>query len=444
MALAARLADGRAQPGAGAPRRIRRRRPGPDQPDGAVPQARPGGAQGGARRGRPAARRPARRPLSLIPPRKERAGRFAHHLRLEDGVVVGRTETILAADAGAWQSRDPMTGVRDARAARAWITQQLGAGAGEPALVILLLAVSRFDTINAAFGRATGDDVLQAAARRMERLVDADGRRRLVARLAGAEFAVLLAAPTSLDEGRFLAGQLVEAIGRPFMSGDHVIALGSRAGVAASDSRRRRGRSAPPRQRRARRGQGVRDRGGPGGRGRSGRRQRARRPARDRPAPSARPGRDRDSVPAAGLGRRAGGSSGSRRSRAGATPNSASSAPSPCSTSPSAPIISSSSPTTSSARRSPPPPAWPEALSGLRLAVNITAADIVRPGFAAQFIALVAGERLRSRPAHRRGHRERADRGSRRGRPSCSPGCARAGFGWRSTISAPAIRASPI
>jgi diguanylate cyclase (GGDEF)-like protein len=98
----------------------------------------------------------------------------------------------------------------------------------------LLLAVSRFDTINAAFGRATGDDVLQAAARRMERLVDADGRRRLVARLAGAEFAVLLSAPTSLNEGRFLAGQLVEAIGRPFISGDHVIALGSRAGVAAS------------------------------------------------------------------------------------------------------------------------------------------------------------------------------------------------------------------
>ncbi len=161
-------------------------------------------------------------------------GRFVHHLRLEEGVVVGLTETILAADAGAWQSRDVMTGVRDARAARAWITRQLAAGAGEPALVILLLAVSRFDTINAAFGRVTGDDVLQAAARRMERLVDADGRRRLVARLAGAEFAVLLAAPTSLNEGRFLAGQLVEAIGRPFISGDHVIALGSRAGVAAS------------------------------------------------------------------------------------------------------------------------------------------------------------------------------------------------------------------
>jgi EAL domain-containing protein (putative c-di-GMP-specific phosphodiesterase class I) len=33
--------------------------------------------------------------------------------------------------------------------------------------------------------------------------------------------------------------------------------------------------------------------------------------------------------------------------------------------------------------------AWPASLSHLRLSVNITAADIVRPGFAAQFLALV-------------------------------------------------------
>src|SRR3712207_572111 len=104
----------------------------------------------------------------------------------------------------------------------------------EPAVVMLLLEVSRFDAINAAFGRTTGDAVLQAAARRIERLVEADGKQRMVVRLAGAEFAVLLAAPTSLGEGRFLAGQLVESLGRPFMSGDHVITLGSRVGVVAS------------------------------------------------------------------------------------------------------------------------------------------------------------------------------------------------------------------
>lgn len=163
--------------------------------------------------------------------------RLAHHLQVGEGGegIVGRTEAIVAEETDIAQSRDPVTGARDARAARAWIGNQLQTGsAGQPALVVLLLAVSRFDAINAAFGRATGDAVLQAAARRMERLVDGDGKRRLVARLAGAEFAVLLAAPTSLSEGRFLAGQLVESIGRPFMSGDHVITLGSRVGVVAS------------------------------------------------------------------------------------------------------------------------------------------------------------------------------------------------------------------
>ena len=163
--------------------------------------------------------------------------RLAHHMRVSGtgGAVIGRTETLNSSAASATQSRDAMTGVRDARACRAWLDDQLTRGAGnQPAAVLLLLAASRFDAINAAFGRATGDAVLQAAARRIERLVEADGKSRLVARLAGAEFAVLLAAPTSLGEGRFIAGQLVEAIARPFMSGDHVITLGSRVGVAAS------------------------------------------------------------------------------------------------------------------------------------------------------------------------------------------------------------------
>ena len=165
----------------------------------------------------------------------EGGARLAHHLRIseQEREVIGRTETIASGEAGAFQSRDPLTGVRDARAARDWIDEQLG-GAAPGGVIVLLLAVSRFDAINSAFGRATGDAVLQAAARRIERVIDADGKRRFVARLAGAEFAIVLAAPASLAEGRFLAGQLVETLARPFMSGDHIITLGSRVGLVAS------------------------------------------------------------------------------------------------------------------------------------------------------------------------------------------------------------------
>jgi EAL domain-containing protein (putative c-di-GMP-specific phosphodiesterase class I) len=54
--------------------------------------------------------------------------------------------------------------------------------------------------------------------------------------MAGAEFAIVLAAPATLGDGRFLAGELVEAIGRPFISGDHAITVGCRAGVAISQA----------------------------------------------------------------------------------------------------------------------------------------------------------------------------------------------------------------
>jgi diguanylate cyclase (GGDEF)-like protein len=158
----------------------------------------------------------------------EGGGRIAHHVRRSEGDVIGRAEPIEAGGEG----RDPLTGLRDGRSARAWMAGRLEKG---EALVVLLIAVSRYDAINAAFGRATGDAVLQAVARRIERQAGADARPKLVARMAGAEFAVLLAAPASLGDGRFLAGALIEAIGRPFASGDHVITIASRAGVAAAE-----------------------------------------------------------------------------------------------------------------------------------------------------------------------------------------------------------------
>ena len=165
--------------------------------------------------------------------------RTAHHLA-GDGAdeIVGYVEPLDgsrgAADA---RSRDPLTGLEDGRGARRWMEARLAAAASdvaarEPAL--LVIGLGRFDMVNAAFGRGIGDSIIRAVGRRIERVAaERTGRRRLVARLAGAEFAVGLPAP-SPDEAELLAGELVAAIGRPFVAGDHVVTLSARIGIAVA------------------------------------------------------------------------------------------------------------------------------------------------------------------------------------------------------------------
>jgi diguanylate cyclase (GGDEF)-like protein len=167
------------------------------------------------------------------------SGRTAHHLHLAeaDGAVVGRIEDLeRARDPGAATTRDPMTGIEDGPELRRWIDARLQEPAGSgPGCVLLLLAVSRLETINRAFGNATGDALLRGIARRIERLVAGGARgQRCVARIAGAEFAIGFAAPTTIEEGEMIAGQIAEAVARPFVSGDQVITLACRVGVAAA------------------------------------------------------------------------------------------------------------------------------------------------------------------------------------------------------------------
>jgi diguanylate cyclase (GGDEF)-like protein len=314
------------------------------------------------------------------------SGRIAHHVRRSEGEVVGRAEPI-ASSGG--EGRDPLTGLRDGRAARSWIAQHVASHEGEgPAAIALLVSVSRYDAINAAFGRATGDAVLQAVGRRIERQVGPDGRKGLVARMAGAEFAVLLAAPATIEDGRFLAGILVEGIGRPFVSGDHVITLGSRAGVAAAEA----GDDAAALLRRAsaalaeaKAGEGapvhVLEKGTESATARG-----------DRLEIDLRRALDQDEIEIrfqpqvdVATGKIVGAEALARWNHPqygelGAVTLFSVAEGSDY-------LVQLSDHVQRKAIGAAA--AWPEALAGLRLSVNITAADIVRPGFAAQFLELV-------------------------------------------------------
>lgn len=166
------------------------------------------------------------------------AERAAHHVRIEDGAIVGRVEaSAIEPRQGMAGMRDALTGVGDRAAAHAWIARALESSVlrGE-ACVLLLLSASRFETINAAFGRGLGDAMLQGVARRIERALSGEPawRQRLVARVAGTEFAVAIAPPATLEMGALLARRLADAMARPFVAGDHVMRLAVRIGVAGA------------------------------------------------------------------------------------------------------------------------------------------------------------------------------------------------------------------
>lgn len=101
-------------------------------------------------------------------------------------------------------------------------------------LGMLLIAFTRFDMINTAFGRGTGDILLEAVAERIEPLLAEFGRNRaFLTRMSGAEFIVTL---DGLDPAAraALANQIVARIERPFLADGHMITLGCRIGIVES------------------------------------------------------------------------------------------------------------------------------------------------------------------------------------------------------------------
>lgn len=168
-----------------------------------------------------------------------------HHIRpMRDaaGAVVGLSATVEDLDSSLIERRlsahfDTLTGLANLRHARAWVDQQLHSKAGHnPACIVVLFAISRFDQVNAAYGRAVADSLLQAVGRRLRRLLnDQTAESELPARLGGAEFAVAFAGPVTLNQTVFFSQSIGKAFEKPFIVGGRVIHLACRIGIAASD-----------------------------------------------------------------------------------------------------------------------------------------------------------------------------------------------------------------
>ncbi len=164
--------------------------------------------------------------------------RLVHHLRIDPatGDIIARVERPdRKAEPRSLVQRDPLTGLGNAQLARQWIGDRLAERKpGEGGLVVLLVSLHRFDMINEGFGRGAGDAVLQGMARRIEKLVDGASprRRRLIGRLAGAEFVIGLPSPASLEEAEFLAQRIGDALAQPFVSEGQSVQVSMRCGIA--------------------------------------------------------------------------------------------------------------------------------------------------------------------------------------------------------------------
>lgn len=175
-----------------------------------------------------------------------RTHRLAHHLRLErdeDGRVTGIAATVEDLEAAAVDRRasshfDQLTRLANAASFNDWVSARLaGQSAYDPAVIVIMIAISRFDEINAAYGRSVGDALLEAVGRRLSRRIDDDdGETALVARLGGAEFAVALGGPITLSEASFLAQRIGESFDRPYLSAGHMVHLTCRMGVAVGEA----------------------------------------------------------------------------------------------------------------------------------------------------------------------------------------------------------------
>ena len=130
--------------------------------------------------------------------------------------------------------RDGLTGLADSHGALDWLGSE---AAGENSAALIVMAIERFELINKGFGERAGDTVLRTIARRIERFVGETGRRnRLIARIAGAEFAIGLASSSKLDEAAAVARELVGVLEKPIIVDEQTIRVRVRAGVSRADA----------------------------------------------------------------------------------------------------------------------------------------------------------------------------------------------------------------
>ncbi|CAN7176972.1 EAL domain-containing protein [Bosea sp. LjRoot9] len=120
---------------------------------------------------------------------------------------------------------DLMTGLANRGQFQAILSGQ----SGEPVGPLLLVDLDGFKQVNDTFGHGLGDECLKQVAARL-RCVCAEAR--LVARIGGDEFAVLMGAASDRSAAEALTERILDALRCPIAWGAHVFQLGASVGIA--------------------------------------------------------------------------------------------------------------------------------------------------------------------------------------------------------------------
>jgi EAL domain-containing protein (putative c-di-GMP-specific phosphodiesterase class I)/GGDEF domain-containing protein len=153
--------------------------------------------------------------------------RAAHHLTAGEGFVSGLVEPL--ENGGALPlHRDPLTGLPDGVAARRRLAAILAEGR-RPG--VLLVGLTRLQLVNSLYGRAGGDVLIQAAARRIAAVAHEAAPDAWIARLAGSEF--LVAIPEANESAlSTLAEAIVATIERRFVAAPDMFLMSAQVGGA--------------------------------------------------------------------------------------------------------------------------------------------------------------------------------------------------------------------
>ena len=99
---------------------------------------------------------------------------------------------------------------------------------------LLLVDLDGFKQVNDVFGHALGDECLKHVAERLRRLCR---EARLVARIGGDEFAILMRGDAGLAQAEALAEQLLMELRQPVVCREHSFQLGASVGIAMPPGR---------------------------------------------------------------------------------------------------------------------------------------------------------------------------------------------------------------